>query len=108
MDPGPKKAVRRRTSRQLERKRELDKQAQRIKRETDKDRLIQIQADVQKIQQQMDSLQKTMAMILDGRNTLHDTHPSTHLPQSSSVPMPVDMFTSPDDKMAVTRRLLEL
>lgn len=103
MDPGPKKAVRRRTSRQLERKRELDKQAQRIKRETDKDRLIQIQADVQKIQRQMDSLQKTMAMILDGRNTLHDTHPSTHFPQSSSVPLLVDMFTSPDDKMAVTR-----
>lgn len=103
MGPGPKQPARRRTSKQLERKRELDKQTQRIKRETDKDRLIQIQADVQKIQQQMDSLQKTMAMILDGLNTLHNTHPSAHLPQSSSVSLPVDMFTPQDGRIAGTR-----
>ncbi|CAI7628838.1 unnamed protein product [Penicillium palitans] len=103
MDPGPKQPVRRRTSKQLERKRELDKQAQRIKRETDKDRLVQIQADVQKIQRQMDSLQKTMAMILNGMNTLHDTHPSAHLSQSSSVSPPVDMFTPQDGRITGTR-----
>lgn len=103
MDPGPKQPVRRRTSKQLERKRELDKQAQRIKRETDKDRLVQIQADVQKIQRQMDSLQKTMAMILDGMNTLHNTHPSAHLSQSSSVSPPVDMFTPQDARITGTR-----
>lgn len=103
MDPSPKQPVRRRTSKQLERKRELDKQSQRIKRETDKDRLIQIQADVQKIQRQMDSLQKTMAMILDGMNTLHNTHPSAHLSQSSSVSLPVDIPTPKDGGMAGTR-----
>ncbi|KAJ5393479.1 Protein of unknown function DUF3425 [Penicillium crustosum] len=103
MDPGPKQPVRRRTSKQLERKRELDKQAQRIKRETDKDRLVQIQADVQKIQQQMDSLQKTMAMILDGMNTLHSTHPSAHLSQSSVMSLPADRSTPQDGRIIGTR-----
>ncbi|KAJ5383584.1 Protein of unknown function DUF3425 [Penicillium concentricum] len=95
MDPAPKQATRRRTPRQLERKREVDKQTQRIKRESDKDRLIQIQADVQAIKRQMDSLQKSMAMILNGWHNLHDTHLGGHPPQSSISP-PVDMLTPPD------------
>ncbi|KAL2840052.1 hypothetical protein BJY01DRAFT_250179 [Aspergillus pseudoustus] len=56
---------RRRTPMQLERKRVLDKELQRAKRESDRDRLLQMQNEVHQMRETMDYLKSTSKMILE-------------------------------------------
>lgn len=64
MNPQDPPTKRRRTPKQLERKRERDKEIQRVKRGCDRERLEQIQLDVCSMQQQMTELQQSVHLIL--------------------------------------------
>ncbi|BCS25314.1 uncharacterized protein APUU_50025A [Aspergillus puulaauensis] len=63
MDPRPEKA-RRRTAQQLARKREIDKETQRVKRQSDRERLLLIQDDMRSMQKQVHELKQSMELAL--------------------------------------------
>ncbi|KAL3447608.1 hypothetical protein BJX65DRAFT_276460 [Aspergillus insuetus] len=56
---------RRRTPKQLERKRALDKELQRTKRESDRDRLLQMQSEIDQMHEAINYLKSTSKVILD-------------------------------------------
>ncbi|KAL3430001.1 hypothetical protein BDV09DRAFT_179354 [Aspergillus tetrazonus] len=65
MDSPPQyRPFRRRTAKQLERKRELDRETQRAKRESDRERQHQLQDDMKELQMQMAGLQRTLDGVL--------------------------------------------
>lgn len=76
--PSPRGGIRRRTPKQLERKRTIDKAAQKIRREKEKAWKEQVQSDLRNMQQQIGSLKEGMNRTLD--------RSSTSLPHSAIPP----------------------
>ncbi|KAL3483071.1 hypothetical protein BJX62DRAFT_245264 [Aspergillus germanicus] len=78
---------RRRTAKQLERKCELDRETQRAKRESDRERLHQLQDDMKELQMQMAGLQRTLDGVL--RAIVHPpTRDVSATPQLAPTPVP--------------------